>query len=76
MKEIAKSIYSQIEESVKNNECRCFLLLINDEGYIKYQFTNDNWHCADIDIDCISIDKKDYINMSVKDIEEQIDLVL
>lgn len=75
-KEIAKSIYSMIEELVKNDDCPLFLLLINNDGKFEYKFTNDNFYCANVNIDCISIDYKDYINMSVEDIEEQINLVM
>ena len=76
IKEIAKSIIAEIEVLVINNECSLFLLLINNKGKIEYEFTNDNWHCADVDINSISIDKEDYINMSIEDIEGQIGLIV
>ena len=73
-KEIAKSIYSKIQELKLNNDCSSFLLLINNNSKFEYKFTNDNFHCADINSDSISIYKDNYINMSIQDIEEQIEL--
>ena len=74
-KEIAKSIYSKIQELKLNDDSPLFLLLINNNSKFEYKFANDNFHCADINSDSISIFKDEYINMSIQDIEEQIELI-
>lgn len=71
--ELAKSIAAEIEERVKNEDTTLYLLFEYKDDKFSYKFSNDNHHCCDIDFVCDSYDEKEYINMSVKDIEEELE---
>lgn len=73
IKELAKQIAVEIEEKVKNNSTTLYLLFECKDGKFGYSFANDNNHCNDIDFACNSIDEDEYVNMSVEDIEEELE---
>lgn len=71
--ELAKQIAVEIEEKVKNNSTSLYLLFECKDGKFSYKFSNDNHHCNDINFICDAIDEDEYVNMSVEDIEEELE---
>lgn len=69
--ELAKQIAAEIEEKVKNDSTSLYLLFKYQDGKFSYSFSNDNHHCCDIDFACDSFDE--YTNMSVAEIEEELE---
>lgn len=72
LKELAKSIATEIEERVKNDNTSLYLLFECKDGKFSYSFSNDNHHCSDINFICDAIDEDEYTNMSVADIEDEL----
>lgn len=73
MNELAKQIAAEIEEKVKNDNTTLYLLFEYKDDKFSYSFSNDNHHCNDIDFTCNSIDEDEYTNMSVADIEDELE---
>lgn len=73
LNELAKQIAVEIEERVKNDNTSLFLLFECKDGKFSYKFSSDNYYCCDIDFACNSIDEDEYVNMSVADIEEELE---
>lgn len=73
LNELAKQIAVEIEEKVKNDNTSLYLLFECKDGKFSYKFSNDNHHCNDINFICDAIDEDEYVNMSVEDIEAELE---
>lgn len=73
MNELAKQIAAEIEEKVKNDNTSLYLLFKYQDGKFSYSFSNDNHHCSDINFICDAIDEDEYVNMSVAEIEDELE---
>ena len=74
LNEIAKSIYNKIQSMIEDGYCPDFLnFLFNYDGeFVEYIFTND-MICTNGDEGVWGgIERNEYINMSVKDIEDEL----
>lgn len=72
IKEIAKSIYNEIQFCVKENCCKDFLNYVFKDGeFAEYFFTNDIF-CTSGDEEYGGLTMDEYTNMSVEDIEEEL----
>lgn len=70
--EIAKSIFDAIQVKVKNNSTTKFLNFSFKNGEFKeYFFTDDILYTTD-DVEYGGIEKDEYINMSIEDIENEL----
>lgn len=72
IKNLAKQIAAEIEKRVKNDNTTLYLLFECKDGKFSYSFSNDNYHCNDIDFACNAIDEDEYVNMSVAEIEDEL----
>lgn len=73
LKEIAKSIYNEIQLMDENGCCPRFLnFLFKDGKFVEYIFTDDMF-CSNGDEGVWGgVERNEYVNMSVKDIEDEL----
>ena len=77
-KEIAKSIYDSIQVKVESGYCPRFLnFCFNENGeFERYFFTEDIFDSTSDELKWGGIEREEYINMSVEDIEEELEYTL
>ena len=73
LKEIAKSIFNEIQLMYENGCCPRFLnFLFKDGKFVEYIFTDDLF-CSNGDEGVWGgVERNEYVNMSVKDIEDEL----
>ena len=73
LNEIAKSIYNEIQLMVENGCCPRFLnFLFKDGKFVEYIFADDMF-CSNGDEGVWGgVERNEYVNMSVKDIEDEL----
>ena len=73
IKEIAKSMYNEIQICVKENCCKDFLNYVFEDGeFVKYFFTNDVFDVTRSDKGYGGLTMDEYTNMSAEDIEKEL----
>lgn len=73
LNEIAKSIYGKIQVNVENGCCPRFLNFLFKEGkFVEYIFTDDIFGSTCDEGVWGGVERNEYVNMSVKDIEDEL----
>ena len=73
LKEIAKSIYNEIQLMDENACCPRFLnFLFKDGKFVEYKFTDDIFGSTCDEGVWGGVERNEYVNMSVKDIEDEL----
>ena len=80
-KEIAKSIYDAIQVQINEygvEGCSRFLnFCFNEDGeFVEYFFTDDVFDSTCDELKLGGIEREEYVNMSVEDIEEELEYTL
>lgn len=78
IKEIAKSIYDAIQVKIESGYCPRFLnFCFNEDGeFVKYFFTDDVFDSSSDELKWGGIEREEYVNMSIEDIEEELEYTL